>query len=93
MSEGFGCKNCGRSHMGGLSCFYGISKYTREPVTRTNPSKKHSSARKLMKNKFVRLMKNGDGTNANLSFKQYIRNLEKREVINAKQIPARKRAS
>lgn len=70
MSE-LSCKNCNRHHMNGLSCFYGISKENRAPVTKSNPSPKHSSARKLLKNKFSR-------NNEGMSFKSFVRFYVKR---------------
>jgi hypothetical protein len=66
MSDNFGCKSCGRSHMGGLSCFYGISKRDRQPVTKSSPSGRKSSVRKLLKNTFRKL-------ESGISFKQYVR--------------------
>lgn len=67
MSDYVNCRNCNRSHAGGLSCFYGISKTIRMPVTKSNPSNKHSTARKLLKNAFRRVSGTG------ISFKQFVR--------------------
>ena len=76
MSESTNCKLCNRGHMGGLSCFYGISRTDRKPISKSNPSKKKSSSRKLLKNKYRILRSGGDATgNVGISFKQYIRNL------------------
>jgi hypothetical protein len=73
------CKLCNRSHMGGLSCFYGISKVDRKPITKSNPSKKKTSARKLLKNKYRLLLGRGESINANISFKQFVKNQSKRK--------------
>jgi hypothetical protein len=89
MSESTNCKFCNRSHMGGLSCFYGISRIDVKPISKSNPSKKKSSERKLLKNKYRRLKSLGESQNAGISFKQYIRNLTRVNDAKQKSRPVR----